>query len=112
MNATIIRHLRQKRLSKAKEELGLELKPSRIGSIHESLYTNRTGFIQRATRRLGFGGRVSVNPQELHRIGSIQAQQTGATLARHPSRTYMKSQKVKHATTTTASGGMAAAQKE
>lgn len=112
MNATVIRHIRQKRLRKAKEETGLERKPSRIGSIHESLYTNRMGFLKRATRRLGFGGRVQVNPQELHRIGSIQAQQTGATLARHPSRSYMKNQKLKNATTATASGGTAAAPNE
>lgn len=60
---------------------------SRAASIHESLYSNRVSFIRRAARKVGLGGKVSVKPEELQRFSSIQAQRTGATLARHPSRT-------------------------
>jgi len=60
---------------------------SRAASIHESLYSNRVSFILRAARKVGLGGKVSVKPEELQRFSSIQAQRTGATLARHPSRT-------------------------
>jgi H+-transporting ATPase len=51
------------------------------------LYSNRVSFIKRAARKVGLGGRVSMKPEELQRFSSIQAQRTGATLARNPSRT-------------------------
>ncbi|KAF8631761.1 hypothetical protein AX15_002200 [Amanita polypyramis BW_CC] len=60
---------------------------SRAASIHESLYSNRVSFIRRAARKVGLGGKVSVKPEELQRFSSIQAQRTGAALARNPSRT-------------------------
>ncbi|KAF8344466.1 HAD-like domain-containing protein [Amanita rubescens] len=60
---------------------------SRATSIQESLYSNRVSFIRRAARKAGLGGKVSVKPEELRRFSSIQAQRTGATLARHPTRT-------------------------
>ena len=37
--------------------------------------------------RVGFGGKVSMKPEELQRFSSIQAQRAGQTLARNPSRT-------------------------
>ncbi|KIY66658.1 plasma membrane H+-transporting ATPase [Cylindrobasidium torrendii FP15055 ss-10] len=60
---------------------------SRAASIHESLYSNRVSFIKRAARKVGFGGKISMKPEELQRFSSIQAQRVGATLARNPSRT-------------------------
>ena len=60
---------------------------SRAASIHESLYSNRVSFIKRAARKVGFGTKVSMKPEEMQRFSSIQAQRVGQTLARNPSRT-------------------------
>lgn len=60
---------------------------SRAASIHESLYSNRVSFIRRAARKVGFGGRVSIKPDELQRFSSHQIHTSGQTLARNPSRT-------------------------
>ncbi|PPQ69946.1 hypothetical protein CVT25_001990 [Psilocybe cyanescens] len=88
MKATIIRHIRNKRLGNyAESGPPLERTSSRVASIHESLYSNRTTFLRRTMRKVGFGGKVSMKPDELQRFSSIQAQRTGQTLARHPSRT-------------------------
>ena len=88
MQATIIRHLRHRRLSQARagEVPPLERTSSRVGSIHESLYLNRTSFLRRTMRKVAFRGKVSVKPEELRRISTIQAHDVGQTLARHPSR--------------------------
>ncbi|TFK22120.1 plasma-membrane proton-e [Coprinopsis marcescibilis] len=91
MRATIIKRLHaweQRRLSRkvAAAAGGLQPSVSRVQSIHESLYSNRTSFIRRTMHRLNIGKKVSVKPEELKRLSSIQAQQTGATLARHPSK--------------------------
>ena len=59
---------------------------SRAASIHESLYSNRVSFIRRAARKVGFGTKISMKPEELQRFSSIQAARTGSVLARHPSR--------------------------
>ncbi|KAH9960763.1 plasma-membrane proton-e [Lactifluus volemus] len=59
--------------------------PPRVASIHESLYSNRTSFIRRAARKVGFGQKVRVNAEELQRFGNIQTRYTSQTLARHPS---------------------------
>jgi len=95
MKATVIKYLHERRERKAREELAktqggavpLERTQSRAASIHESLYSNRVSFLRRAARKVGFGQKVNINPNELSRFGSIQAQHTGATLARNPSRT-------------------------
>jgi H+-transporting ATPase len=50
------------------------------------LYSNRTSFIRRAARKVGFGQKIRVKAEELQRFSSIQAHHTGQTLARHPSR--------------------------
>ncbi|KAF8348510.1 hypothetical protein F5887DRAFT_950386 [Amanita rubescens] len=85
------RHEREQRLAVQKAAGGTGIPvtrtQSRAASIHESLYSNRVSFIRRAARKVGLGGKVSVKPEELQRFSSIQAQRTGATLARHPSRT-------------------------
>ncbi|TFL04752.1 hypothetical protein BDV98DRAFT_543918 [Pterulicium gracile] len=60
---------------------------SRAASLHESMYSNRVSFIKRAARKVGFGGKITMKPEELQRFSSIQAQRVGATLARNPSRT-------------------------
>ena len=80
---------------------------SRAASVHESMYSNRVSFIRRAARKVGFGGNVKMSGKsphfgsplsgqdaydglvgdELRRFSSMQAQQTGLTLARNPSRT-------------------------
>ena len=94
MKATVIKRLRIRAAIKA----GLAPEPSRVGlqltrtvsraaSIHESMYSNRVSFLQRAARKVGFGQKVSIKSEELQRFSSIQARQTGITLARHPSRT-------------------------
>lgn len=93
MKATIIKSLRarhERQLRKEAEQSGgvpLTRTQSRAASIHESLYSNRVSFIRRAARKVGFGGRIHVKPDELRRFSSIQAAQTGQVLARHPSRT-------------------------
>lgn len=93
MNATVIKYLRERRERRTAAEaaLGATGVPlvrtaSRAASIHESLYSNRVSFIKRAARKVGFGGKISVKPEELQRFTSIQAAHTGAVLARHPSR--------------------------
>jgi H+-transporting ATPase len=93
MKATAIKYLRQRRERRlaAEATLGVAGVPlvkttSRAASIHESLYSNRVSFIKRAARKVGFGGKISVKPEELQRFSSIQAAHTGAVLARHPSR--------------------------
>ena len=91
MKATIIKSLRRRRELKAVKEaaagIPLTRTRSRAASIHESLYSNRVSFIKRAARKVGFGARISMKPEEMHRFGSIQAQRVGETLARNPSRT-------------------------
>ncbi|CAE6420237.1 unnamed protein product [Rhizoctonia solani] len=96
MKATVIRWFRERRERKAHEvarasggEVPLTRTTSRAASIHESLYSNRVSFLKRAARRAGFGDkRVRMSQGELQRFSSIQAAQTGATLARNPSRAH------------------------
>ena len=94
MKATVIKYLRNRHeLAKAAAtraaETGIPIArtQSRAASIHESLYSNRTSFIRRAVRKVGFGQKVRVKAEELQRFSSIQAHHTSQTLARHPSRT-------------------------
>lgn len=92
MKATVIKKLRARRemaTIKPSDETGVPITrtQSRAASIHESMYSNRVSFIKRAARKVGFGGRISVKPEELQRFSSIQAQRVGQTLARNPSRT-------------------------
>jgi H+-transporting ATPase len=95
MKATVIKYLRNRHqmataaATRASAEGGgvpMIRAPSRVASIHESLYSNRTSFIRRAARKVGFGQKIRVKAEELQRFGSIQARHTGQTLARHPSR--------------------------
>lgn len=92
MKATVIKYLRQRHEEQLSKEMSGDGVPmtrtqSRVGSIHESLYSNRVSFIKRAARKVGFGGKsVHMSQGELQRFASIQAAQTGKTLARHPSR--------------------------
>lgn len=93
MKATIIKYLRERHTRALAQEtiaagsgVPMTRTQSRAASIHESLYSNRVSFIRRAARKVGFGQKVSMKPEELQRFSSIQAQRTGATLARHPSR--------------------------
>jgi len=95
MKATIIKKMRERHDRKIAEaaakasEGGVPITrtQSRAASIHESMYSNRVSFIRRAVRKVGFGRKISMKPEELQRFSSIQAQRTGATLARNPSRT-------------------------
>ena len=94
MKATVIKYLRNRHelataaaTRAAESGIPMVRTQSRAASIHESLYSNRTSFIRRAVRKVGFGQKVRVKPEELHRFSSIQAHHTGQTLARHPSRT-------------------------
>lgn len=90
MKATIIKYLRERRERQARETQAFTIPitrtQSRAASIHESMYSNRVSFIKRAARKVGFGGKVTVKPDELHRSSSIQAHRSGATLVRNPSR--------------------------
>lgn len=94
MKATVIKWLRRRheiqamRETAAAAETGIPITrtQSRAASINQSLYSNRTNFLRRAVRKVGFGQKVHVKPEELTRFSSIQAQQTGQILARHPSR--------------------------
>jgi H+-transporting ATPase len=94
MKATVIKYLRNRSqiataaAVRASAQTGVPLTKtqSRATSIHGSLYSNRTSFIRRAARKVGFGQKVRVKAEELQRIASIQTRQTGQTLARHPSR--------------------------
>jgi hypothetical protein len=95
MKATIIKKLRARHevtgltAIKPPDESGVSISrtQSRAASIHESMYSNRVSFIKRAARKVGFGGRISIKPEELQRFNSIQAQYVHQTLARNPSRT-------------------------
>ncbi|KAF8954772.1 hypothetical protein BDZ97DRAFT_1970423 [Flammula alnicola] len=91
MKATVIKRLRERRELKVAQEAAtgvpMTRTQSRAASIHESLYSNRVSFIKRAARKVGFGAKISMKPEELQRFSSIQAQRVGATLARNPSRT-------------------------
>jgi len=59
---------------------------SRAASINQSLYSNRTNFLTKATRRMGLGKKVSVSNNDLQRFSSYQAAQSGAVIARSASR--------------------------
>ncbi|KAK0480617.1 hypothetical protein IW261DRAFT_1473555 [Armillaria novae-zelandiae] len=91
MKATVIKFLRERRARQvaaaSSEGVPITRTQSRVASINESLYSNRVSFIKRAARKVGFGGRITMKPEELQRFSSIQAQRVGATLARNPSRT-------------------------
>ncbi|KAH9924051.1 plasma-membrane proton-e [Fomitopsis serialis] len=94
MKATIIKKLRNRHNAAMAEAsiaqssgVPMTRTQSRAASVHESLYSNRVSFIRRAARKVGFGTKVSMKPEELQRFSSIQAQRAGATLARNPSRT-------------------------
>ncbi|KAJ7104360.1 hypothetical protein B0H15DRAFT_795129 [Mycena belliarum] len=94
MKATVIKYLRERRLAQQAaapmmqgDGVPIVRTQSRAASIHESLYSNRVSFIKRAARKVGFGQKISMKPEELQRFSSIQAQRVGATLARNPSRT-------------------------
>ena len=116
MKATVIKYLRRRHeLQLAAEVKGksegvpIARTTSRVGSIHESLYASRTGFIRRAVRNVGIGFKGGKKVQmsrtfrllfaivnvltdyvcletELKRFASISAGLTGQTLARHASR--------------------------
>ncbi|KAI0715892.1 plasma membrane H+-transporting ATPase [Cerioporus squamosus] len=91
MKATIIKYLRNRHnaaVAQQAKEGGVPMTrtTSRAASIHESLYSNRVSFIRRAARKVGFGQKISMKPEELQRFSSIQAARTGSVLARHPSR--------------------------
>ncbi|KAI0687491.1 plasma membrane H+-transporting ATPase [Earliella scabrosa] len=91
MKATIIKRLRERHneaIAQQAKESGIPITrtQSRAASIHESLYSNRVSFIRRAARKVGFGQKISMKPEELQRFSSIQAARTGSVLARHPSR--------------------------
>ncbi|EIN08166.1 plasma-membrane proton-e [Punctularia strigosozonata HHB-11173 SS5] len=93
MRATIIKWLRARHeramsaeVKASSSGVPMTRTQSRAASVHESLYSNRVGFLRRAARKVGFGNRIKMRPEELQRFSSIQAQQTGAVLARHPSR--------------------------
>ncbi|KAG8900418.1 plasma membrane H+-ATPase [Tulasnella sp. 403] len=93
MKATIIKSLRERKRREIRAavastgDIPLTRTQSRAASIHESLYSNRVGFIRRAARKVGFGTNAPhMSATELKRLGSIQAAHSGTVLARNPSR--------------------------
>ncbi|OBZ65519.1 Plasma membrane ATPase 2 [Grifola frondosa] len=87
MKATIIKRLRARHLADMAQhtkETGVPITrtTSRVASIHESLYKNRVSFIRRAARKIGFGQKISMKPEELQRFSSIQAQRAGLSVGR------------------------------
>jgi len=109
MNVTVIRYIRNRREKNVKlqavaqsdvEEplvvtegvLGRHV--SRTASVHESLYSNRTNFLQKTMRRVGLGGKVKVKEEELKKVGNIEAKQSGQALVRHPSAHVKRDQEV------------------
>ncbi|WAR60417.1 hypothetical protein PtB15_9B356 [Puccinia triticina] len=60
------------------EATGIPL--TRTASRHESLYSNHATWIKRAQRRVGLKKGTTIDPTELHRVGSHQARATGAAL--------------------------------
>ncbi|CED83133.1 plasma membrane h()-atpase 1 [Phaffia rhodozyma] len=89
MKYTVIAWLRKRSAAKAEavahQDTGAPMQ--RTVSRHESLYSNRTSFLNKTARRVGLGNsKVSMSKAEQQRFGAAQASQTGATLARHPSR--------------------------
>ncbi|EKD01498.1 plasma membrane H(+)-ATPase 1 [Trichosporon asahii var. asahii CBS 8904] len=88
MKKTVIAALQKRKAAKAAaplvDESGERLQ--RTASRHESLYSNRTNFLSRATRRLKGGAKINISKNELERFSSIQAQQSGAALQRAASR--------------------------
>ena len=90
MKATVIKYLRQCRDRRTAAEAALSATGvplvKTVSRATSALYSNRVSFIRRATHKVGFGGKISVKPEELQRFSSIQAARAGAALARHPSR--------------------------
>ncbi len=91
MKATVIKSIRQRRERQMHQNalttgVPISRTSSRATSLHGSLYQHRTNIVSRSLQRIRLGGKVSVQPEELQRFGSIQAQRTGAALARNPSR--------------------------
>jgi H+-transporting ATPase len=93
MRATVIKYIHNRHERAAREQnsasssgVPIARTQSRAASLHESLYSNRVGFLRRAARKVGFGNRIRMRPEELQRFSSIQAQHTSQTLARNPSR--------------------------
>ncbi|KAJ7827615.1 hypothetical protein B0H14DRAFT_3720254 [Mycena olivaceomarginata] len=80
MKATVIKSLRERRLAQQ-----AKVPPSAGGNYaRSSLYANRVSFIRRAARKVGFGQKVSVRPEELQRFGSIQAHRVGCNAREEP----------------------------
>ncbi|KAG8989761.1 plasma membrane H+-ATPase [Tulasnella sp. JGI-2019a] len=89
MKATVIKSLRERKAQMGRtvclspDGAPLPRAQSRVQSIHESLYSNRVGFIQRATRRVRFDDNApKMSANEVQKFGSIQAQHTGTVLAK------------------------------
>ena len=91
MKATVIKRLRARNAVQLRplthEGIPITRTQSRAASLHESMYSNRVSFIKRAARKVGFGQKITMKPEELQRFSSIQAHRVGVTLARNPSRT-------------------------
>lgn len=88
MKKTVIAWLQARKAAKQPEALVDENgeRLHRTASRHESLYSNRTSFLGRAAGALKGGAKVNMSKNELQRFSSIQAQQSGAALARGASR--------------------------
>lgn len=82
----VVKKFRAGQLAKKAKASATGVPLTRTQSRAASLYSNRTTFLTRATRRFGLSKKVSVSNNELKRFGSYQAASAGATLARSASR--------------------------
>lgn len=79
-----VRVVRQRQAKWRNRHAEHQAEVNRVASRHESLYGNRTTFISRAQRRMGFGKkakRIHISTTELERLSSIQTQRASRRLS-------------------------------
>lgn len=78
----IVKSIRKSQLKRRNLHEERQAEMTRTCSRHESLYSTRVGFMKRATRRVGLGGKkVHINDKELRRLSSIQTTQASRRLS-------------------------------
>jgi hypothetical protein len=76
LKAIVIKYLRERR--RHQQGAATDVPLTRTQSRAASLHSNRTSFLRHTTRKVGFGQRAPcMTPDELERLGSIQAQVSG-----------------------------------
>lgn len=81
----IVRIVRKRQATWRNRHAEHQAEINRIASRHESMYGNRTTFLNRAQRKIGFGKRskkIHISNGELERLSSIQTQRASRRLSR------------------------------